>query len=282
MKRSTEAEFFKLLRRRTTWLSIAGLSALPLLLGLVLRLIPVQGPDGPASATISGYGLLVLAMSTAMVFFAPLVSSFIGAELLAKEIGDGTLKLTLMRPVSRAHVALSKCLACLAHNAALVAALWLVALAVGAALFRYGPPDASLTAGIIVGGSGNDASMVGGVSMAGIGGQGEALLRLGASYAYLALSLTVVGLLALFWSTLITNAAGVVVATLGVIIGMRALEGVEQVRRYLLSTHLVSGSLLSGRVDWAALATSLGVLAAYAAVLVGATVALLYRKDIHG
>ncbi|MDI7276615.1 MAG: ABC transporter permease, partial [Anaerolineae bacterium] len=253
MTRAIEAEFFKLARRRATWLSIAGLSALPVLLGLIFRLVPVQGPDGASPATMSGYGLLLLTMSTAMTFFAPLVSSYIGAELLAKEIGDGTLKLSLVRPVSRAQVVLSKCLACLAHNAALVAALWLVGLIVGGVLFHYGAPDLSLTAGINVSRSGGEASTVGEVSMAGISGQAEALLRLGASFAYLALSLTVVGLLALFWSTLITNAAGVIVATLGAIIGMRALEGVEEVRQFLLSAHLVSGSLLAERVDWSAL-----------------------------
>ena len=280
---STEAEFFKLMRRRTSWLSIGALVVLPLLLGLVFRSSAVEttGPAGSESATISGYGLIILTMSTAMTLFAPLVSSFVGAELLAQEIKEGTVKLSLMRPISRMEVLLSKCLASLAHNVVLVATLWLIAVIVGGVLFHYGPPDSSMSAYISVGSPGGDSSAVGQVRMSDVMSQTEALLRLGASYAYLTLSLTVVGLLALFLSTVITNPAGVVVATLGVIIGMRMLESVEGLRHYLLSAHLVNGSLLSGEIDWGALWSSLGTLAAYAAVFILAAILVFRRKDIH-
>lgn len=279
---ATEAEFFKLVRRRTSWLSIGALALLPLLLGLVFRssAVTTTGPAGAAPVSISGYGLIMLTLSTAMALFAPLVSSFIGAELLAKEMADRTITLPLLRPVSRAQVLLSKCLMCLLHNAALVATLWLVALIVGGVFFHYGPPEQSMSAYISVGSPSGQSSSVGKVDMAGAMTQNEALLRLGASYAYLALSLTVVGLLALLLSTVITNSAGVVVATLGTLIGMRALEGVEGLRRYLLSTHLVTASLLSGETDWAALWNSLGVLAAYAALFVLAATLIFGRKDI--
>ena len=167
MRRTVRAEIFKLVRRRATWLSIAGLAALPLLLGLFLRLAPAQGPEGPASGVMNGYVLILVTVSTAMLFFAPLVSAFIGADLLAQEMGDGTLKLSLMRPVSRVQVLLAKCLACLAYSVALVAGLWLVALAVGGVLFHYGAPGPLMSAAVNVGWTGGDASAVGEVSVAG-------------------------------------------------------------------------------------------------------------------
>ncbi len=279
MIRSIEAELFKLLRRPSSWLSIAGLAALPLLLGLFLRLAPAQGPEG-AAAPMDGYVLMLVTVSTAMLFFAPLVSAFIGAELLAREVGDGVLKLSFVRPVSRVQVLLAKCLACLAHNVALMAGLWLVALAVGGALFHFGPPGPLMSAAVNVGWAGGDTSAVGEVSVAGVMGQGEALLRLAATYGYLALSLTVVGLLAILWSTVIRNAAGVVVATLAVLLGMGMLERAAAVRPYLLSAHLVSQSLLVSPADWAGLARSLGVLAVYAGVFVTGAVLIFSRSDI--
>ncbi len=285
MTKSIRAELFKLVRRRGSWLASAGLAALPLLLGLILRLTPATGPEGQAAAPgtgVDGYTVILLTVSTAMLFFAPLVAAFIGAELLAKEAGEGTLKLSLLRPVSRAQVLGGKCVACLTHNVALVAALWLVALAAGGLFFHYGSPRAVLAANVSITGPGGDVSSVGEVSLSGAMGQGEALLRLAASYGYLAISLTVVGLLALSWSTVIRNAAGVVVATLGVVLGMRALEGVPGLGRYLLSAQLVSQSLLRRPTDWAGLATSLGVLVAYAAAFVAAGALVLSRRDVSG
>lgn len=283
MLTSSKAELFKLVRRRSSWLSIVSLAALPLLLGLVFRVTPVTstGPAGATAPRISGYALLTLTMSTAMGLFAPLVSAFMGAELLAKEHSDGTLKLSLMRPVSRAQVLLSKCLACLVHNAALVAALWLVALLVGALFFHYGQPDQSMSAYIAVSGPGGEGSTVSEVNMSGAMGETEALLRLAGSYAYLVLSLTVVGLLALLWSTLIANTAGVVVVTLAVVVGMSALGGLRGLGQYLLSTHLISLALLSGEIHWAGLGRSVGVLAVYAAAFIGVATVILRRRDIH-
>ncbi len=118
------------------------------------------------------------------------------------------------------------------------------------------------------------------VQMDGAMSQGEALLRLGVSYAYLILSLTVVGFLALFLSTLIANPAGVVVATLGTILGMRVLESAQHIKPYLLSARLVDSSLLGAEVDWAGLGSSLGVLAAYAVVFALAATLVFRRKDI--
>ena len=283
MVASIEGEFFKLARRRTSWLSICALAVLPILLGLVVPSSAVQtaGPTGSEPPVFSGYVLLVMTMSTAMALFAPLVSAFIGAELLAKEIKDGTIKLSLMRPISRTEVLLSKCLASLVHNVVLVVTLWFVAVIVGGVLFHYGPLDSSMSASINIGSPGGGSSAINPVVVSGVMSQTEALLRLGASYAYLALSLTVVGLLALFLSTVITNQAGVVVATLGVIVGMRTLESVAGLKRYLLSSHLITGSLLSGEIDWRALWSSLGVLAAYAAVFILAAILIFRRKDIH-
>jgi ABC-2 type transport system permease protein len=276
----SRAELFKLVRRRSSWLSIVSLAILPLLLGLVFRVTPVTAPEGVVAPRISGYAVLMMTMSTAMGLFAPLVSAFIGAELLAKEHGEGTLKLSLMRPVSRVQVLLSKCLACLVHNAALVTVLWLVALLVGALFFHYGQPDQSMSAFVSVSGPGAQSGTVSEVSMSGAMGQTEALLRLAGSYAYLVLSLTVVSLLAMLWSTVIASTAGVVVATLAAVVGMSALGGLRGLARYLFSTHLVSLALLADEVDWTALGTSIAVLAVYAAAFIGVAAVILRRRDI--
>lgn len=280
---STKAEFFKMARRSSTWVSIAALALLPLLLGLVMRssLVETNAPPGTEVTPSSGYSLMILTMSTAMAFFAPLVASFISAELMAKELKDGTAKLFLIRPVSRIEFLLSKCLACLAHNILLMAALWLAALLVGGVLFHYGSTDASMSAFINISSPSGETSAVNQVNMSGTMSQTGAFLRLAASYGYLALSLFVVGLMTLLLSTVITNTAGVVVITLGAILGMNYLKNIHGISRYILSSHLMSGSLLAGDIDWGTLGFSLGILALYAVVFVLAAILIFYRKDLH-
>lgn len=283
MIRCLQAELFKLVRRRTSWLTVVGLALLPVLLGLIFRSSAVQttGPQGPERVTISCYGLLMLTISTAVALFAPLVASFIAAELLAKEIKEGTLKLLFMRPVSRSQVLLSKGVVACLHNVALITVLFLVTFLVGITFFSCGPVDQAMSAYLSVGSpAGRDSQSLGQVKMSGVTDRAEALTRIGATYAYLAFSLTTVGLLTLFLSTFIANTAGVVLVTLGLLIGMRLLENIERFKPYLLSAHLINSGLLSDPIDWTGIGFSLGVLAIYATTSLLGGVLILRQKDI--
>lgn len=277
-----QAELFKLVRRQTSWLTVVGLALLPILLGLIFRSSAVQttGPQGPEQVTISCYGLLMLTISTAVALFAPLVASFISAELLARESKEGTLKLLFVHPVSRSQVLLSKGIIVCLHNIVLITVLFLVAFLVGITFFPCGPVDQAMSAYLSVGSPSRDSQALGQVKMSGVTDRAEALIRIGATYAYLALSLTTVGLLTLFLSTFVANTAGVVLMTLGLLIGMRLLENIDQFKPYLLSAHLINSGLLSNPIDWTGLGLSLGVLAIYAMTSLLGGVLILRQKDI--
>jgi ABC-2 type transport system permease protein len=279
---ATKAEFFKMARRSSTWISIGLLALLPLLLGLVMKFSIAQTSTSPGATapTFSGFALMIETMRASIGFFAPLITIFISAELLAKEMKEGTGKLSLIRPVSRSEFFLSKCLACLAYNVVLIAALWLVALLVGGVLFHFGIVDSSMSASTITSSPSGGSGAITQANESGAMSQTEAFLRLAASYVYLALSLFVVGLMAIFVSTMIANTAGVVAITLGVMLVMNFFQGIQGIGRFLLGSNLGTISFLGGSIDWGGIGFSLGILTIYAVIFILTALLIFYRKDI--
>src|SRR5215216_605184 len=137
-------ELSKLLTRPRTWITIALLAGLPVVVAVFLRSTRV-GPrpgEGPAllSAVLNN-GVLFPAAALALILpiFLPVATAVIAGDTIAGEASAGTLRYLLVRPVSRSWLLFSKLVTVVVFvfmAVILVAAIGLVA---GAVLFGLEP-----------------------------------------------------------------------------------------------------------------------------------------------
>ena len=104
-----KVELSKLVRRPRTWVTIALLAGLPVVVGIFVKasgLAPAPG-EGPALLSeVLNNGLLFPAAALAIILplFLPIAVSVIGGDTIAGEASNGTLRYLLTRPVGRTHL----------------------------------------------------------------------------------------------------------------------------------------------------------------------------------
>lgn len=260
MIRLFRIEMRKLFKRRSAWLCIAGLMALPVLLGLVGK----YGGDGVKvvdetgkSTTMNGYALTFLTLGFATTFFAPLISSFVAGESLAGEFRDGTLKILLLRPVSRMRIIFVKFAAASIFDILLVIGLATANFTTGAVLFDFGPMDFPGAPPI---------------------DQTEAIQRFCVGFGLMIVALIAISALSTLLSTFIPNTAGVIIATLAILIAMRVLGRSQAIKPYLLTTHIDAYTRIFER-DGAMIIRSIGALAIYSALFLAVAATIFRKKD---
>ena len=133
-------ELWKLFARKRTYLGFGAFLALEIVILLLFQLPGVRRTYRQLLEN-SGYGfeqyfsgitlafMVVLATTTLAFLFVALISG----DIVAKEVEDGTLRMTLCRPVSRLRVLALKYLSCVIYTFSLAIFIGLSALAVGLA-----------------------------------------------------------------------------------------------------------------------------------------------------
>lgn len=241
-------------RRRRSVALLVGLSAVPLLLGLVLLVaqdtaLTGQGPGFVGRVTGNGLFLVVAALFLCLPFLLPLTTGIATADAIAGEAHAGTLRYLLAVPVPRTRLLVVKAVAAFTFVGAAVGAIAVVALATGTLLF--GATDVTLLSGTSV-------------------PVGEGVLRMAGVAVHVALSLSGLVTVGLFISTLTEVPIGAMAATVVVAVVSAVLDTLPQlaaVHPYLLTHHwLDMAEFLRLQVDWALLAQGLAVQAAYVAV----------------
>jgi ABC-2 type transport system permease protein len=113
---------------------------------------------------------------------------------------------------------------------------------------------------------------------------GAGILRIVAAAALVAVSLTGLGAIAVFASTLTDVAIGAMAAALGFLVLSAVLDSIPQLRAIhpWLFTHgwLSFGDVLRTRVDWSAITRNLELQLAYVAVFLSAAWARFTTKDV--
>ena len=138
-------ELIKLFARKRTWVGFGIFVALELLIFLLCNYPPIFrdiqrniARQGLLAAEYTGgvtIGFMVfMATSVLGIIFLSLVSG----DIVAKEIEDGTMRMTLCRPVSRIRVLAVKYAACVVHHCAFVFFVGLSILGVGVAWLGVG------------------------------------------------------------------------------------------------------------------------------------------------
>ncbi|NEA46649.1 ABC transporter permease [Streptomyces sp. SID10815] len=268
-------ELLTTLRRWRTLALLAVLAAVPVLIGVAVRIETGgaaahgggdgggQGPAFLAQITNNGLFLVFTALAATLPVFLPLAVGVVAGDAIAGEAGAGTLRYLLVAPAGRTRLLLTKYATVLAFCLVATLVVAVSALAMGALLFPLG-----------------DLTTISGTRIGFAEGLGRALLIA----LVVAASLTGLAALGLFVSTLTSSGVAAMATTVGLLITAQILEQVPQlhaIQPYLFPHYWLSfADLMREPVYWDGLVKNLELQALYAAVFGSAAWARFTTKDI--
>ncbi|WP_371776697.1 ABC transporter permease [Streptomyces sp. NBC_01438] len=268
------SELTTTLRRWRTLALLGVLAAVPVLIGIAVRIEtangspagPGEGGAGPAflsQVTNNGLFLVFASLAATLPVFLPMAVGVIAGDSVAGEANAGTLRYLLVAPAGRTRLLLAKYATTLAFCLLATLVVAASALAVGALLFPVG-----------------DVTTISGTRI----GFGEGLVRAAVVAVAVAASLIGFAALGLFVSTLTNSGIAAMAATVGVLITVQILDTIPQlhgIHPYLFPHYWLSfADLLRAPVYWDDLLKNLELQGLYAAVFGSAAWARFTAKDI--
>lgn len=261
-------ELSKLVRRPRTWVTIALLAGLPVVVGIFVKasgLAPAPG-EGPALLSeVLNNGLLFPAAALAIILplFLPIAVSVIGGDTVAGEASNGTLRYLLSRPVSRNRLLVAKLTAVVAFIFLAVIIVALVAFAAGVVLFGI-EPLSSISATPLT--------------------PAETAIRTILAILYIGWSMLGLGSIALFASTRTDSPLAASLATLAAFVASQVLDLIEathSIQAYL-PTHywLKFVDFYRDPILWRDVNEGIVLQLVYVIVFLGAAWANFTTKDI--
>ncbi|RZU16994.1 ABC transporter permease [Streptomyces sp. BK239] len=270
------SEFVTTLRRWRTLALLGVLAAVPVLVGIAVKMETGggsggggggggggEGPAFVAQITNNGLFLVFTALAATLPFFLPMAVGVIAGDAIAGEANAGTLRYLLVAPAGRTRLLLAKYATTMAFCLLATLVVAVSALAVGTLLFPLG-----------------ELTTISGTRISFADGLFRALLIALA----VAASLLGVAALGLFVSTLTNSGIAAMATTVGLLITVQILDQIPQlhaVHPYLFSHYWLSfADLMRDPVYWEELRKNLGLQAVYAAVFGTAAWARFTTKDI--
>lgn len=231
------SELALLFRRRRTWAMLAALAAVPILIGVAVKLSsgPSSGDGPPFLDAVAGNGLFtaLVGILVCIPLFLPLTVAVVAGDAVAGEAGHGTLRYLLISPVSRLRLLVLKYISAAVFCVVAVAVVALAGVLIGLLLFPVGP--VTLISGDVV-------------------SLGQGLGRIGLVVGYVALSLLGLSALGLFISTLTDVPIGAMAATAVLAVVAQILGSLPQLdwlHPWLFSNHWLDfADLLRQPVLW--------------------------------
>jgi len=245
------------LRRRTIAL-LAVLAAVPVLLGVVLKVSPGGGGGGGGGGSTLAFlnqvtgngvflGFLALVVESALIM--PLAVAVVSGDAIAGEAGRGTLRYLLTVPAGRTRLLAVKFTAIVSFCVGACVLVAAVGAAIGAILFPVGPVTLL---------SGDSVPLA------------DGLLRLLFVALYLAAAMSALGAIGLAISTLTEHTVGAMAAILVIAVASQVADSVSQIAviHPYLPTHfwLSFDAMLRSPVAWPDLLHGLLSFAVYAVI----------------
>lgn len=202
-----------------------------------------------------------------LVIHIPFLIVLVGGDLLASEATAGTYRMLLTRPVSRLKVVSAKFIAGIIYVFLLIA--WLAHLSLGVSCLLFGTGELISFSGKLI-----------------IFSRDDVLWRFAGAYGFSILSMITVFALSYFFSSLVENAIGPIVATMAVIIIFLILSAIpidflKDLSPYFFTTHMVHwASFFDDPVDYKEIIESAIVLLGHILALYCITAYLFIKKDI--
>lgn len=251
-------------RRLRTLALLAGYGAVPILLGVVIKVAGGGGgPNFVASVTQNGTFLVLVSLFFLLPLFLPVGIAVVAGDSFSGEAHLGTLRYLLVAPAGRVRLLGAKLVALLAFCLASAFVVYVVGVIVGAILFPTG--GMPLLTGTTV-------------------SYASGLWRGFLVAAYVAASLTGIGAIGVFASTLTEAPLGAMAATMAVPLVSQILDVVPQIAviHPYLPTHgwLVFADLLRDPIFTPNLVHGLVVQLVYVLVFVSAAYARMTTRDV--
>ncbi|MFF4748393.1 ABC transporter permease subunit [Streptomyces sp. NPDC002514] len=267
------SELITTFRRWRTLALLAVLAAVPILVGIAVRIetrggssVGQGGGEGPAfitQITNNGLFLVFTALAATLPFFLPMAIGVVAGDAIAGEANAGTLRYLLVAPAGRTRLLLTKYATTIAFCLVATLVVAVSALVVGALLFPLG-----------------DLTTISGTQISFAEGLARALLIA----LVVAASLVGVAALGLFVSTLTNSGIAAMATTVGLVITVQILDQIPQLHAlqpYFFSHYWLSfADLMREPVYWDDLVKNLGLQALYAVVFGSAAWARFTAKDI--
>jgi ABC-2 type transport system permease protein len=240
--RLLRSEFRLVFRRRRNLVLLAVVAAIPIIVGVALRLASPasvanggsngNGPPFIDQVADNGVFLTFLALTVMLTLVLPLVVAIVSGDSVAGEAGLGTLRYLLAVPAGRTRLLGVKYLTAVAFGLCAVLVISVVSLLCGVALFPVGP--VTLLSGTTV-------------SLA------EGLLRLLFVTLYVAAAMAALAAIGLAISTFTEHAIGAIAALAVITVASEVADNVPQfaVVQPYLPTHwwVMFDSLLRAPID---------------------------------
>jgi ABC-2 type transport system permease protein len=255
--RLLRSELRLIFRRRRNLALLAVVGAVPVLIGIALRLAgPPRGGngDGPRflfQVTDNGLFLSFVALTMLLLLVLPLAVAVVSGDSIAGEAGYGTLRYLLTVPAGRTRLLIVKYVAAVIFAVAATGLVTVVAVIAGFALFPVGPMTLL---------SGTTISFAAG------------LLRLAFVTLYVAAAMASLAAIGVAISTLTEHAIGAIAAVAVIVVASEVVDTVPQfavVQPYLpthwwlsfdslLRAPVATGDLLHGLLSFGVYAVIFG------------------------
>jgi ABC-2 type transport system permease protein len=266
--RQVRAELRLVFGRRRNQILLGALGAIPLAIGIAVKVSPPGGDGGGGPLFInritgSGLFLILTALFVMLNLFLPVVVGIIAADSVAGEAQAGTLRYLITLPVRRGRLLVVKAIGIASFALAAVGTIAVVAAVAGISLFGTG-----------------SFTLLGGQTVS----AGEGILRILAVALYVWLSLF--GLLAvgLLISTLTEVPMAAMAGTLGFAVVSLVLDSIPQLHAIhgVLISHYWQqfGTLMRVGPDFASLGDHLLLQLAYVAIAGGLAWARFSDADV--
>lgn len=261
------------------WRTYIGFMAIFLLASIVQASLYFEGDSYINMATrslrdqfvmsgnlLNGY-LIANMILNGLFIHVPFLIVLVGGDILAGEATSGTYRMLVTRPVSRFQIITSKFIAGNIYVFLMMA--WLAFLSLGVSVLIFGSGELLIFS--------NGLTII---------PPDDVLWRFLGAYFVSMISLSTVFALSFFFSSLVENAIGPIVATMAVIIIFLILSNLDigilkDLKPYLFTSHMgVWTNYFTDPVDYGEIIKSSGVLLAHTIVLYGASLYIFQKKDI--
>jgi ABC-2 type transport system permease protein len=275
-------ELMKLVRRPRSWVSIALLCGLPVLVAIFVAVTHLAPPPGQGPALLSAVlsnGSLYPAAALAIVLpiFLPVAVAVVAGDAVAGEASAGMLRYLLARPVGRTRLLAAKLVTLIVYVLFAVVAVALTSYVTGTLLF--GSKPVAVTSGGIT------TSNIAATSLSGTGlTPVDVLIRTVGAVAFIGVSMLGVGAIALFLSTMTDSALGAALGALAALVTSEVLvtlNAAAVINPYLPTRYWLAWvDFFREPILWRDIDRGFAVQGVYVLVFLGAAWANFATKDI--
>jgi ABC-2 type transport system permease protein len=284
-------ELFKIFRRPRTYIPFGAIAAMILIIQLGLKfdgrsyleLMMSSLSDSffiPYNMIMNGYLVAFVILNTLLIQ-VPLLVALVAGDIIAGEANMGTLRLLVIRPVSRTRLLLVKFYASVIYTVALL--VWMALLALLLSMLLFGTNDMMIARNTVM-------EQI---------RSSDVLWRYFAAFGYATVALSTVAALAFLLSVFADNSIGPIVSTISIVIVLTILSEMRiplydnTVKPWLFTSHMLAwkgffysqsdgqGAAIPGTIEnLPAILRSLGVLLLYIFGFVTAAIVSFKKKDI--